>query len=389
MKFKLLIRVILILTTLKALVGSATPVACLSYYSYKTKYLGFSESFSKALTLSSQRKMQVYFEKGFKFESQKKLYVILHGLGKSAADLKYLQSAAQKRGDSVFIIDLHGFGETAKLNNHYLGSSSIPYTHNRDDVLEILTSLDPQVKIVLVGHSYGGGISLSILEKMKQNKLQHNIQKVILLSPFIKNLDKYFQDALLTDKNILVLIDFLSPYLKLAGVPHYLLESMDFWSNFLLFPSNSLTQFTRDSVYSWIPHLEPFRNALSLIPNYYANMTIAPFHIMANSEISEIQRWQQNPFEFSQLLLNNIAVINGNRDLNFLDYSKQLTFPKGIKYKIIHAQNDATNPNTITQEFQTRMQFNGYSTSTLILPHEDHYYLYGEDISQYYDLIFN
>lgn len=362
--------------------------SCLGYYS-STKLLSLNQSQEKVVTLSSNRKMKIVFQKGHKFDSKKELTVVLHGLGKSSANFEDLKQEAARRGDSVLLLDLHGFGETAKLNNNYFGKNSIPYEMNRDDVLEILQSFDPNVRIKLVGHSYGGGITLSILEKIAHDKIKINITDAALLSTFAKSMDKYYQDAAFSGQNMQVALDYMNPILKMAGFPKHLIESMDHWNNYFLFSSNAISQQFRDSMYAWNPFLDPVRNTASSLPNFMANMMLAPFHIVANSELKDIKKWQEKPQELAQLLLNNVGAINGIQNLNFLDYSKKLNFPKHIKLKFVHAQNDSVVPNTMTQELQKRFIDAGYNIKAVSLLDENHYYLYASDIANNYDLIFN
>lgn len=371
-----------------ATLSFASSSMCRDYYTNSSK-IGFQKTFSEVMTLSSNRKMKVSFYKGANLEKKKEITVVLHGLGKSSKDLQHLRAEALKNGDSLFVLDLHGFGETTKLNDHYGYSGNVPFQFNRDDILEILQSFDSKYKIKLVGHSYGGGIALSILEKMKQKSISLNISKVILLSTFVKSLDKYYQDASFSGQNMLVALDYMNPIVKQAGIPAQFIESMDQWNNYFIFTSSHLAQQFRDSLYAWNPFLDPLRNSVSSLPNYMANMVLAPFHILANSEISDIKDWQTRPFEFQQLLLNNVSVINGIRDLNFLDYSKRTEIPANIKVKVVHAQNDSVVPNTITQEFQSKLIKEGFSVESLSLMDENHYYLYSEHISSFYHLLFD
>jgi hypothetical protein len=71
-------------------------------------------------------------------------------------------------------------------------------------------------------------------------------------------------------------------------------------------------------------------------------------------------------------------MINGARDLNFLDYSKKLGLPKHVEFKVVMALNDSVVPNTMNQEFTQRMVRQGYSVIETIFAGENHYYLYNE-----------
>lgn len=366
---------------------SHASMMCGSYYGYNKPTINLSQNFSKVFSLSSGRKMKGHFFKGKNFEKNKEVKFILHGLGKSSKDLHHVFEKAQKEGDSLFVVDLHGFGETSQLNQNYPNAAKIPYEHNRDDVLEILKSIDPKYKIKLIGHSYGGGIALKILESLKQQNVKLNFSKVILLSPLAKSIDKYFQDSSFSGQNIQVSMDYLNPIIKQMGISGLFIENLDYWNNMLLFNSNSIAQKTRDFIFATNPFLETFRENANVIPNYAANMFLAPFHILANSDMTEINYWQMHPFELQKLLFNNILVINGSRNLNFLDYSQNLNLPEDVTYKVVHAQNDSVNPNTVTQELQTRMLQEGFSVEHVSLIDEGHYYLYSKEIDNFYHLI--
>lgn len=247
--------------------------------------------------------------------------------------------------------------------------------------------IDPNYKIKLIGHSYGGGIALKILERIKQQNLRISIYKVNLLSPLAKNIDKYYQDSSFSGQNFQVTLDYLNPVLKQSGVSGLFLENLDYWNNMFLFNSNLMVQKTRDLIIATNPLLETIRENNNIIPNLMANMFLAPFHILANSDIPTVSYWQTHPTELQKLLLNNILVINGSRNLNFLDYTQKLDLPHDVVYKIVHAQNDSVNPNTVTQELQTRMIQEGFSVEYVSLLDENHYYLYSKDITEFYHLI--
>lgn len=96
--------------------------------------------------------------------------VLLHGWGQNISMMDPIGRGLEKNYH-VFIIDLPGFGE----------SSTPTYSYTLNDYYEVLKELLDKLKIknpILVGHSFGGRLSILYASKEKVKKL------VLLASPY-------------------------------------------------------------------------------------------------------------------------------------------------------------------------------------------------------------
>ncbi|NUM42682.1 MAG: efflux RND transporter permease subunit, partial [Leptospiraceae bacterium] len=71
----------------------------------------------------------------------------------------------------------------------------------------------------------------------------------------------------------------------------------------------------RDSAYAWNPYLDPIRNSASSLPNFMANMVLAPFHIIANAEISDIQNIVLKQENGVPIFIKNIGSVEINHPI--------------------------------------------------------------------------
>ena len=102
--------------------------------------------------------------------------VFLHGWGQNIQMMKMLADPLSKE-NNIVIVDLPGFGE----------STEPKYDWMVDDYVEAIKSLLESLKIkkpILVGHSFGGKISLLYSSKYEVEKL------VVLGSPYKKEIEK-------------------------------------------------------------------------------------------------------------------------------------------------------------------------------------------------------
>ena len=102
--------------------------------------------------------------------------VFLHGWGQNIEMMKPIADPLQETHE-IMILDLPGYGE----------SSEPTFTWTVDDYVECLHTLLEQLKIenpILVGHSFGGKISLLYASKYAVEKL------VLFGSPFKKEIEK-------------------------------------------------------------------------------------------------------------------------------------------------------------------------------------------------------
>jgi pimeloyl-ACP methyl ester carboxylesterase len=348
--------------------------ACLSVYRYS--FLTFEKS--QIAELPSGRKMQTYFEATSNLKPGDEIVFVLAGLGKASKDVGFFVKESLALGKSVFMVDLHGQGETTKLNPALSSKSEIPFQYNTEDVVAILTQLSQHFKVRIVGHSYGGGIALAAMADLHSKGFILPITKVVLLSPFVKNLDKYYADGMMFGQLPQITADLANPILVQMGVPPAWIKSYDAAVNSVLFSATAGPQQMRDTMIAMNPMFDYWREMMSQGPNFMANMALGPAHMIANADYKDISAWQKNPISLYVNILNNISMINGARDLNFLDYSKKLGLPKHVEFKVVMALNDSVVPNTMNQEFTQRMVRQGYSVIETIFAGENHYYLYNE-----------
>lgn len=107
---------------------------------------------------------------------KKDTIIYLHGWGQNIQMMKPLSDAREKMND-VIVIDLPGHGE----------SEEPKFAWTVDDYVEFLKEFCDELKVknpILVGHSFGGKISLLYASK-------YNVKKLVLFgSPFRKEIKK-------------------------------------------------------------------------------------------------------------------------------------------------------------------------------------------------------
>lgn len=100
--------------------------------------------------------------------------VLLHGWGQNIQMMKFI---GDKLDEDVLILDLPGFGESKEPD------SVLTIYDYADLIHELLTSLNIENPII-VGHSFGGKITLVYASKYKTDRI------VLLASPFRKKITK-------------------------------------------------------------------------------------------------------------------------------------------------------------------------------------------------------
>ncbi|MCK6597736.1 MAG: alpha/beta hydrolase [Bdellovibrionaceae bacterium] len=389
---KILVFTVVIATSLSA----SASKECLKSYSLdeikiknskRKPLVTFTQSHESLISLSSQRKMNIKFVKGFNFNKQHKVKVILHGLGKSIEDFEYLFTEAKKRGDSILAIDLHGFGKTAKNNDSYSYLQTIPIEYSVHDVLEILSSIDPNIKIDLIGHSYGWGVVYETLKLAQHKGIELNIDTVVNNNGLDKNLDKFYMDTVFTGEYVDVFLEILNPNLSLVGIPDEWIQIRNSIIRQTANPVRNPLRVTRDYIYSYIPYFELTRNLLTAASTYWSNLLLAQSHIIANSSIGGIQKILNNPDELTKIILYNIAVIFGSRDVNTIDFSKDIELSKKIKYVFVSAANDIVVPSPISHNAVENFSSQGYHVTQFVLARDNHYSIYSPNVSEDYDIL--
>lgn len=110
------------------------------------------------------------------YGEKKNPVVLLHGWGQNIEMMKPVGDKL-KKNHRVIIIDLPGFGESKEPNDLW---TMYDYADHIHELLKHLKVDNP----ILIGHSFGGKISLIYASKYKVNKL------ILFGSPFKKNIKK-------------------------------------------------------------------------------------------------------------------------------------------------------------------------------------------------------
>ncbi|MCM2323903.1 MAG: alpha/beta hydrolase, partial [Oligoflexia bacterium] len=124
--------------------------------------------------------------------TDKPTFVLIHGLGDSMEDLDAIAKRITAEGFGVLRVDLHGHGMTLEnfLKRHEL-PKAIDYIDQLDDLEELIVKQLRLRNIALVGHSYGGGISLGLAARLEN---QLNVLSVTQMSPYVVRLDSHAKD---------------------------------------------------------------------------------------------------------------------------------------------------------------------------------------------------
>ena len=106
--------------------------------------------------------------------NKKDTVVLLHGWGQN---IEMMKPIGDKLDNDVIIVDLPGFGKSEEPKSAWMV----------DDYVEVLKKLLDKLKVknpILIGHSFGGKISLLYASK-------YNVKKLVLFgSPFKKGIDR-------------------------------------------------------------------------------------------------------------------------------------------------------------------------------------------------------
>lgn len=181
--------------------------------------LSFSQGFAAGPMCSlvfSERLGKKYFsEKGlqiFKSQTLKKemaydykpakkagpTWLIIHGLGDDMAKMEGLTALADAEGFGVLRVDLFGHGETLKryMETHDGHLPGDMYYKDNIIVIRELLQKNGIKDVVIVGHSYGGGISYGLAAELghMNGKNKINVRSVHLLAPYVQRIDKFMKN---------------------------------------------------------------------------------------------------------------------------------------------------------------------------------------------------
>lgn len=133
--------------------------------------------------------------------------IIVHGYGEHATRHAGLARAAQEAGYDVFALDLRGHGESPGVRGSV--PSFAPLITDLHELFRLAHASDPQLPVLLFGHSMGGAVAL-------RYALEHpnDVSALALSSPFLK--DAVQRSALLN--GLAGVISRLAPNLPVAAL---------------------------------------------------------------------------------------------------------------------------------------------------------------------------
>ena len=106
----------------------------------------------------------------------KKQILFIHGFGLNRKSWNDISPMFAEKA-TVYMVDLIGFGDSPAPKNW-------PYTiEAQADVLINFIMHKDLKNVVIIGHSYGGGVGLMLLHKMIKNECSTRIKKLILIAP--------------------------------------------------------------------------------------------------------------------------------------------------------------------------------------------------------------
>lgn len=134
-------------------------------------------------------------------QAGKPVMVFLHGLGDNMFKLQALENLAVQSGYGVLRVDLHLHGDTLKV---YLRENRelphrLDYAENTVDIAALISDLKLQ-DIIIIGHSYGGGIAFDLARHLVDNNPEINIESVHPLAPYVQRIDKFLKSYFATPR---------------------------------------------------------------------------------------------------------------------------------------------------------------------------------------------
>jgi|GEM_PF-6943571 len=124
----------------------------------------------------------------------KPVMVFLHGLGDNLFKLQALENLAIEAGYGVLRVDLHLHGETLKeyLRHNRELPHHLDYAENTRDIADLIKYKNLR-DIIIIGHSYGGGIAFDLARYLVQTAPEINIESVHPLAPYVQRIDKFLK----------------------------------------------------------------------------------------------------------------------------------------------------------------------------------------------------
>ncbi len=322
-------------------------------------------SYGKQLVdLSSGRKIALIFEKSTTTDAnlKKPIFVMTHGMGESAEAHTELAQIMRDKGYDVLRVSLQGHGETLIES---MKKEPIPYIipveDNIRDLAEVLYRVSSDRQVILVGHSYGGAVTLGVAEKFEKMGIASRIKDVVLVASFVKSLDKYYMDSVTSG---MAPVQAQKLVLKTLGIPGEWVES--FYSPFekITAPISQMFQYWRDMFYGTIP-VDNYRD-MALKPSLEMfKMFQFPLHYAFQAP--PMKGEENLKLDFGLRMKAVLAATRGVSDFNILDYSKELDLPKNVKYILVSGSTDDVVTPSMLNEFKDRLDESGYKTKSMMI----------------------
>ncbi|MCM2322839.1 MAG: alpha/beta hydrolase [Oligoflexia bacterium] len=256
--------------------------------------------------------------------------VLLHGLGDRLEDLENLARQFEAIGFGTLRVDLHGHGRTLELQQKKSlpVPSIIDYRWQVDDIESLIARLRLQ-EVILVGHSYGGGIALALASRLEKSG---NLNSLHLLAPYVIRLDAYFK-------------------LKLFG--------NDLFMGLFSAPL-TLRQKFRD--YNGTTGALPDAFMASQYEKYFLQKKGKREHELTEAERAWIRA----------LVQSSIAATRGIRGLNA--FHESFNTPRETPFHLILGEADPLVPAELLIEYRDHLLEKGLAIETTVLERADHFF---------------
>lgn len=133
----------------------------------------------------------------YKHGKKRPVWILIHGLGDDMSKLQEITSYADAEGYGTLRVDLFGHGESLKqllARDGQIGKESFYYFDNVVVLKELIQYLKLE-DVVIVGHSYGGGISYTLAAELLQGTQGNplKVRSLHMLAPYVQRIDKFLQ----------------------------------------------------------------------------------------------------------------------------------------------------------------------------------------------------
>lgn len=140
-------------------------------------------------------------EMAFDYKPAKKAgptWLIIHGLGDDMSKMEQITALADAEGFGVLRVDLFGHGETLQryMSTHDGHLPGDLYYKDNIIVIKELLQKNNIKDVVIVGHSYGGGISYGLAAELGhlKGKNKINVRSLHMLAPYVQRIDKFIKN---------------------------------------------------------------------------------------------------------------------------------------------------------------------------------------------------